>query len=86
MENTLFKNLIKYVDYEPILFGLDMMMPPDRIEQVKAEIMKFSERINNKCKVPAVQNSSMTLGYMELVSMATHVLITLPDNFYWRRL
>ena len=41
------------------------MDPPASIDQVKVEIRKFGGNLNRKCKVQAVINARMDLGYRE---------------------
>ena len=70
------------------------MEPPAGVEKVKAEIWKYGENMNIKCKVNAVRNARMTLNYMEDTepgySWTNYTAIEdqteiLEDNFDWNQ-
>lgn len=65
MEKKLSKYFTHYIDYKPIISGLDMLETAANIYQVRAEIRKCSENMKCKNMVTAISNTSMTLGYME---------------------
>ena len=65
MENSFFRKRIYDVYYTSILDGLNTMEPPDSIEQVNTEIIKYGEKLKHKHKIQAVRNPSIDLEYME---------------------
>ena len=54
MQNKIFKQRIQDINYIPILAVLDTMAPTANIEQVKGEIINWSEIMNNKDRIKEV--------------------------------
>ena len=64
-EKTISKELIYNIKYNPFHAGLNTTELPDNIEQVKAQIKKFNDKIKQKLKIKISRNDKITLGYIE---------------------
>ena len=64
IEKNYFKEHIHYIDYNPILYGLNMIVLPANIDKARIKNRKIGEEMDRKHKLQTVSNTSINLDYM----------------------
>ena len=65
MVNTIFKEIIYYIDYKTIVSIIYRMDTSDSIKKVKVEISKWGKNVKFKNEVKAVSNARINIRYVE---------------------